>query len=114
MRYKRAATTYTGHRLFTSLQPVQIIGPGLHHHSTFLQMSRAFVSPPEEIMHYMGQLMFDVVGSKAQDFIQNRSRHGPETMHRHLIRLDVHASKPRVGRQAPKHENGFRDHIDTG
>lgn len=37
----------------------------------------------------MRQLMLDEVEPESQDFIQNGSRHGPETMHRHLIRPDV-------------------------
>ena len=31
--------------------------------------------------------------SKNQDFIEDRLGHGPETMHRYLVRLDVHAVK---------------------
>ena len=41
----------------------------------------------------MCQLILDE-RAKNQDFIKDRSRHNPETMHRHLIRLDVHALKP--------------------
>ena len=61
----------------------------------------------------MGQLILDE-RVKNQDFIKDCSRHSPETMHRHLIRLDVPPPKPGVGRWVPGHENGFRDRIDTG
>ena len=41
-------------------------------------------------MLHMGQLVFDVVRAKARHFIQEGLCYGPETLHRHLIRLYVH------------------------
>ena len=39
--------------------------------------------------------MLDEVRPESQHFIQNCSRHGPETMHRHLIRPDVQGPQSR-------------------
>ena len=35
--------------------------------------------------------------------------------HRHLIQLEIHTSKPRLGRTVvPMQQNGFRDRLDRG
>ena len=78
---------------FVNLESVQVIRPRLHHLSPLWQVSRAVVGPPERIAHHVCQLVFDVVGSKAQHFIQKSSCHGTEAVPAHLLLADAQAAQ---------------------
>lgn len=77
--------------LLPSLEPVHVDCPYLHHKSLFRQNGRPVVGSSVGIPCGLGQLMFDEVEPEAQDLIQNGSRHGPEAMHRHPVRLGCEA-----------------------
>ena len=75
--------------LFPDPESVQIVGPGLHHLSTFGQERRPVVGPAVGVPDPLGQLVLDEVGPEAQHLVQNGARHRSEAMRRHPFRRDV-------------------------
>ena len=55
--------------LFPGLEPVQVVGPGLHHVSTLGQERRPVVGPAVGIPDRVGQLVLDEVGPEAQHLV---------------------------------------------
>ena len=60
------------------LQFVQIVRPLLHHLSALGQMRCAVVGATIRIAHSMGELVFDVIRSDAEPFVQNRPCYSSE------------------------------------
>ena len=75
--------------LFPGLEPVQIVGPSLHHVSTLGQERRPVVGPAVGIPDRVGQLVLDEVGPEAQHLVQDGARHRPEPVRRHPVPPDV-------------------------
>ena len=75
--------------LFPGPEPVQIVGPSLHHVSTLGQERRPVVGPAVGIPDRVGQLVLDEVGPEAQHLVQDGARHRPEPVRRHPVPPDV-------------------------
>ena len=85
-------------------QNIEVIGPGLRHFPPFSKVRSPVVGPALRLAHNMGQLMLNEVGPDLQNFIKDRSRHGPEAvagdlLFRHLT--DAVSSLNKISFQKP-------------
>jgi len=55
-------------------------------------MRCAVVGASVRVAYCVGELMFNVIRAEAQDFIQDGSRHRPESVAAHFVFADPHAA----------------------
>ena len=81
-----------GDHFSPSFQPLKIICPLLHHLSPLGQVLRSVVGAPVRIANCMGQLVFILISTKPQYFIQDSSSHSTESVSAHFILADPHTT----------------------
>src|SRR5262245_5604738 len=77
-RLPRARALSEWYDFRASLELVQIIRPLLHHLASFRKVRCAVVCASVGVAHGVGKLVFNVIGTHAQHFIENGSRHSSE------------------------------------
>ena len=83
------------HDLSTSLELVQVIGPGLHHPPPLLQEPRPVVGLAQSIGNTVGKLVLDNLRGVVKPFMEQGAGHRPPAMRGDLV-LGVQ-SHPVVG-----------------
>ncbi len=71
---------------------IEVVGQDLHHLSTLFEMRGAIVGPSVRFAKSMRQLVFYNIGPESEHCIENRSGHRAESVARHFVLIDIHAS----------------------